>query len=397
MSKIDNRTVGNDVAIVIGDRRISGWQTVSITRSAEAMPNSFVVTMTEEFSNDPHTILALPGDGVCKVMIGEDVVITGYVDRYNVITHPHGHDVQITGRGLCEDLVDCSIDLLDPKSPVHGGMISAPDAADLATKLCAAFGIKVRLAVADRGRPIRYLQVAAGETPYEVIERVCRYAAYLVYEDELGALVLDRVGTAKMASGFTEGENAEAAASTLSIDRRYSDYAVIFGTISQAWEGAGVDPTLKRAGAVDPTLKTVLKRYRPLIIVSPQAEPYPGWAQSLANWEMARRRGRSQAVQLTCDSWRDKSGKLWQVNHLAPVHLPQHKLVNAEWLIGAVTYRKDSSGTHADLVLMPPDAYSPQPTVLNLWDREIAAGQPGAAPAPAAPPPGVTGPDPNAQ
>jgi prophage tail gpP-like protein len=395
MSKIDNKTVGDEVAIVIGGRRIAGWQSVSISRSAEACPNNFAFTMTEEFSSDPGTVLAVPGEGVCQVFIGDDLVITGYVDRYGVITRPGGHEVQIAGRGLCEDLVDCSIDLLDPKSAVVNGSVSSSSAIDLASKLCAAFKIKTRLAVIDRGRPIPNFQVAAGETPYEVIERVCRYAAYLIYEDEIGTLVLDRVGTLKMASGFTEGQNIEAAASNISVDGRYSDYCVIWGTVSQAYEGAGVDPTLKRATAVDLAVKNTLKRYRPRIIVSAQTSDYAEFGQNLANWELARRRGRSQAVQLTCDRWRDLAGKLWQPNYLAPLHMPNHKLVNAEWIIGNVTFRKDGGGTHADLTLMPREAFSVEPIALNLIDREIAAAKPGAPPAPS--PPSTQHQDPQAQ
>jgi prophage tail gpP-like protein len=46
-------------------------------------------------------------------------------------------------------------------------------------------------------------------------------------------------------------------------------------------------------------------------------------------------------------------------------------LVNKDWLISTVTFRKDQSGTHADLVLMPPRAFEVQPSTLNPWDGEI--------------------------
>ena len=48
-----------------------------------------------------------------------------------------------------------------------------------------------------------------GETPYQIIESMARYAGYLVYEDETGALVLDRVGTKPHASGFSLPGNIE--------------------------------------------------------------------------------------------------------------------------------------------------------------------------------------------
>ena len=87
---------------------------------------------------------------------------------------------------------------------------------------------------------------------------------------------------------------------------------------------------------------------------------------------------------LTCDSWRDSAGKLWQPNYLATVDLPTLKLSKVKWIIATVTFRKDASGTHADLTLMPPDAFSVQPSTLNIFDREFNAGsalEPGSSPA----------------
>ena len=51
-----------------------------------------------------------------------------------------------------------------------------------------------------------------------------------------------------------------------------------------------------------------------------------------------------------------------------------HKLVNQQWIIGTVTFRRDGSGTHADLTLMPPDAFNPEPVALNLFDWEVSRG-----------------------
>ena len=55
---------------------------------------------------------------------------------------------------------------------------------------------------------------------------------------------------------------------------------------------------------------------------------------------------------------------------LAPINAPALKIANAQWIIGTVTFRKDRSGTHADVMLMPPAAYNPQPMALTFWDRE---------------------------
>jgi len=364
----------DEISILVGNTWIRGWEKISITRSLEHFPNSFVLTATDQYPYDADRATLFPGGPgqLCFVLIGNDVVITGYVDRYVTSISPNSHELSIVGRGTCSDLVDCSI---DPDAPGMTNMtIQAANTLDLAQKLAKPFGITARLAISALGPGLPALTFELGETPYEVLERVCRFTGFLAYEDENGFLVLDRVGTKKMASGFTMPGNIESASASLSFDQRYSKYTVVWSSVAQF---SDVSPLAnQRATVTDPTMPK--SRFRPRIIVSEQTGPSPGpngaedyWGKTRANWEMARRIGRSQAIELTCDSWRDAAGKLWQPNYLAPVHAAPMKIVNAEWVIGSVVFRKDQSGTHADLTLMPPDAFRPEPVPLTLWDLEI--------------------------
>jgi prophage tail gpP-like protein len=43
----------DDVAIRVGSTDFKGWQTVSIMRSCESMPNSFQMTASTEFMQGP--------------------------------------------------------------------------------------------------------------------------------------------------------------------------------------------------------------------------------------------------------------------------------------------------------------------------------------------------------
>jgi prophage tail gpP-like protein len=391
----------NEIAIVVGGNRIVGWENVSITRSIEQFPSSFVLTAADQFPYDPTraTIFRSGPGKKCQIYIGADLVLTGYVDQYSTNVGTGHHDVTITGRGLCEDLSDCSADLLNTPE-LRGATILASNALDLAQKLCKPFGITARSAVADLGKPLPAITVALGETGYEIIERVARYTGYLVYEDEFGNLVLDRVGTQKMASGFTMPGNIEGASSTLAFNQRFSTYVVVWNSVAQYGE---INPLANQRASIDDAkfIARFPHRYRPRIIVSEQVGPSPAganvmdyWADKRAKWELARRIGRSQAISLTCDSWRDSAGQLWKPNYLAPISAVALKILNVEWIIGTVTFRKDASGTHADLVLMPPDAFDPEPAPLYLWDAEIMhALQTSQSPAPptTAPPKAIQG------
>lgn len=354
----------NEVSIQVNGNNFQGWQSVSITRSCESMPNAWAVTASTEFMQGPALAGTRPGQA-CSIYIGSDLVITGWIDRRTISTDPHSHGVTLSGRGITRNLVDCSADLINDPN-LKGGMINAANTKDLAQRLCKAFGITVVSAVSDLGIGIPSFQVALGESPYEIIESVARYAGYLVYEDQNGNLVLDRVGTQSMASGFTMPGNIEAIGAERSVDGRYSDYIVVYYGINQLSDLGALNN--QRAIVKD----TTMTEYRPLIRVSAQITPAYDVGQAMANWEKARRLGRSQAASITCDSWRDTAGKLWTPNMLASIEAPKADITGANWIIGTVTYRKDMSGTHADLVMMPPDAFNPEPNPLNLFDNEIA-------------------------
>jgi hypothetical protein len=45
--------------------------------------------------------------------------------------------------------------------------------------------------------------------------------------------------------------------------------------------------------------------------------------------------------------------------------LPGLKVPDVSWVIADVIFRRDASGTHADLVLMPKEAFVPEPFLLT--------------------------------
>lgn len=374
----------DDVVIRVGGKQFSGWKTVAITRSCESMPNAWQVTASTEFMQGAALAGTRPGQA-CTILIGSDTVITGWIDRRSISASPNSHDVMLSGRGLTRNLVDCSADLANDPG-LRGGMMTCTSALDLATRLSKAFKITCKSAVSDLGQPIPAFQVRLGETPYEVIETVARFCGYLVYEDETGALVLDRVGTKKMASGLTMPGNIEAINADRSVDQRYSQYLVVWYGVDQLVDLGGL--ANRRAISQDASLG----EYRPKIIVSEQITPPTAataaivdsnaQARRRANWEMARRIGRSQAASIVVDSWRDKAGTLWTPNRLVTIDAPHADISNANWVIGSVSFRKDASGTHADLVVMPPEAFEVEPTTLNLFDAELTLSPKTNSPAP---------------
>ncbi|MFM0136845.1 phage baseplate assembly protein [Caballeronia grimmiae] len=360
----------DDVVLEIGrteaeTKRYSGWTKMRITRGILRLTGDFSVELSDFSPRESANFDCRPGD-VVKVLIGSSLVITGYVNVFNPSISRGGHSIRINGRGRCQDLIDCSAEW-------PSGQISGSNALQIAQKLTTVYaGLNVTSDGND-GPSIPLFSICVGETPFDIIERIARYAGLLVYELPDGSLYLSRVGDTSMASGVAQGLNVEAASFEWTDHDRYSLIGAYQQTMMTAGDyGANIGPV---ATAED---KTVI-RNRKLYFQSEQIISGFELAKQRVAWEQSRRAGQSQSLHVVVDGWRDADGKLWEPNSQLRVDIPVLKIPSGTMmLIAEVTYRRDENGTHADLVLMPPSAFTPEPIILQnvAPDTVLGAGAP---------------------
>ena len=155
----------DDVTLTIGGTVVSGWKAVRITRGIERIPSDFDISLTERYPNLGDVSVS-PGDA-CVLKIGADTVVTGYVDRVTRTVDPHQHPITVSGRGMCEDLVDCSAQL-------QTFQFQNQTTAAIAGALAGPFGIDVLALSVGIVHPQVCLNV--GESPFSVIDRLCKLA-----------------------------------------------------------------------------------------------------------------------------------------------------------------------------------------------------------------------------
>lgn len=344
--------MSDELTLEVSGREISGWDHVRVTRSIERLPSDFSLSLMDYYPASNEKQLVSPGEA-CVVRLGNDPVVTGYLDRWSPVIGPSRHEVHATGRGKCQDLVDCSAiwpnNVIENATPLQ-----------IAQKLASPYGINVATDVSDLPN-VPQFSLNWGESSQEVIDRMMRWAALLYFDLPDGSLWLTRVGTRKATSGLATGQNIQAAWYDSSCDGRYSEYTGISMPTTAVTE---ISPdegyaSVTLATANDPEIAAM--RYRNLVTLIESTLNTYGSAQQYINWEMNRRFGRSRVLHLTVDSWRDTAGKLWEPNTLIPVTAPQLNLDNDAWLLGEVTYQKDERGTTAEMVLMPPQAFMVEP------------------------------------
>ncbi|MDB5822159.1 MAG: hypothetical protein JWR21_863 [Herminiimonas sp.] len=354
--------MSDDLTLRVNGVDVSGWTQTRVTRGIERCPSDFEFEMTERYPNEPNAFIVQEGDS-CQVLLGTDVVVTGFVDRVNPSIDASSHSIHISGRGKCADLVDCS-------GEWAAGQISGSSVLAIAQKLCLPYGIfsdgratspiTVSTDVADVGPVIPQFSLNLGETPFSIIERICRYSALLAYEEADGNLFLTRVGSVEAASGLVQGKNVQRASIMKSMDQRYSEVYGYIQSVDTFHDVGGIG-NLQHI-AIDPNVA----RHRRMVVIAESGDSGFEILRRRTLWEVARRFGRSYPLSVTVDSWRDGAGTLWTPNTLVPVSLPALKIPDGKWILSEVSYNRSAAGgTTADLMLMPPSAFLPQPVTFQ--------------------------------
>ncbi len=361
----------NTITIKAGGYEKSGWTDVDISRGIESVPSFMQLSVTEEFPNNTAVLPLAPGQP-CVVTIGKDTILTGYIDRYSASYSDAEHTVSIAVRSKMEDSVDASAEFSQ-----NGGQVNGMNLAQIANQLTEPYGIKV-VDKAQADDVIPSFIINLGETSFDIITRVAHTMATLVYDDSNGNLVLAKVGQeGSHSSGFVEGEGLYSCAVNFSMDQRFSQYITIFQGVNLN-ENLGFNLIEGKASDTD------VPRNRKKFIISPvpanNGMSAETWGNNVAQWAKNRAWGRGQAVELVCDTWRDTDGRLWCPNAYAVVHSPTVHIIKQKWIIGQVKYSlHGDSGTTCSLLLMPPEAFSIQPSTLFRLPPNLTPAASGSA------------------
>jgi prophage tail gpP-like protein len=347
---------------------LTGWKAVRISRSIEVATSSFELTC----SADANTLKLVGREGApAKISIGDDVVLSGFIETIEQTLTPKAHVITLTGRGRLADMVDCSC------------RIDKVNANTTLTALCAAitapYGVSVFVppngtqAILDQLPVLPRQLVSITETAWEVIERYARYCGLLVFESEEGELTISTAGTELGASGVALGQNIEAIVCTKSTLGTFST----FNAVLSAYSAGADDEGVTNLPVVTVVAKNSTGRFRPTYFVSEQSATDRRFVEKRVNWMASRSYGRSRRVRVLVDNWRDASGSPWIPNTNYPVSadtvgVPENTIL----LLAEVTFILDKLGTHAELVFGPRQGFLPEPIALDVlpMDESIQTG-----------------------
>lgn len=343
-----------ELTIKVGGKTVGGWERFSVTRGVELLPSILSVYLTERWPGQIDNVTLAPFQPV-EAFLGNDLILTGYVDLYEPRATAAEHQVSIGCRSKTEDLIDCSVDVDALATANASWAILSPTLGAAAKMLAKPYGIEVVVIGDDPPLDPQFpVSVHPGESVYQVIETLARLTRTLIWDDEKGRLVLSGVGTKRAANPLVEGINIEVEQARLDGSQRFQKI-IVFG--QYVWSDAKTGPHISfRSERTD----TRVPRNRMLMVPIDLPGPNQKWLDQRAEWEIARRYGRSRAVRITVTGWRDRAGALWTPNTLVKVNAPSLK-IDEDMLIAQCTWRRDERGTQTDLYLMPPSGLAPAP------------------------------------
>ena len=381
----------NRVRLLVEGQEYGGWKSVRIEAGIERQARSFDLEVTDRWPGQTDIPRRIRPFDACQVFIGEDLVLTGWVDATPIKYDGKSVGVGVKGRSKTADLVDCcpieagkataaaSVGTWGDVVPLKGGaaenVIRPPAKAAnqwrnqklevIAAALAAPYGVRV-LAEVDTGRPIADHQVQVGETVFESIDRMMRLRHVLSTDNEKGDLVFIDVGSAGRAVTLIEtGKNVLSGSSELDYKGVFSEYVVKgqrvgndeqFGADVAEEEGDAEDYSPTSVTSETATAKDSRAKRRRVLVIKQSGQADDGTCQDRAEYERAHRAAKALETTYTLIGWRQSDGSLWKPNLLVRVRDPLIGF-DAEMVIAECTWTLDQDGLRTDVRVGPPDGY----------------------------------------
>ncbi|ELM3734795.1 phage baseplate assembly protein [Edwardsiella piscicida] len=342
---MENQQNADVVLLTVSGLQWDGWTEMSITNSLDAIAGEFDLTVTTQWSDAaPRTIK----EGLaCTVTIGEDTVLTGYIDDFIPSYDAENVSIRVMGRDKTGDLVDSSV--------VHkSGQWKGIRLEQLASEIARPYGITV-INETHTGDAFASVVLEQGETGFELLDRLAKQRGVLLTSNANGQLVITRASQKRASVALVLGENILAARGRFSWRERASQY-IIKGSTSAGgatWDDQPAAVVGGRQVSID---DAEINRYRPKILVNEDSLTVGG-ASTRGEWYKSRMLGEANVTEITVAGWREQGdvGPLWQKNRLIDIRDPIQNL-DTTWLIKTVTFSEGDGGRITVLALVPPES-----------------------------------------
>lgn len=207
----------NRVSLYIGEKIYSGWTEVKIEFGLNIIAR--VCQITASSSPEDEMYDGIPNGVSCRVKIGDDTVITGYVTKKEKLYGKEGTTISIDIKSRTIDLEECSV----PPNAQHS--FRKVKLASVIESLAGNYGILVVDQVGSK--EIIDQEIQNNETIKSVLEKLLKNRSLLLLDDSYGKLLLTFAGSAGFsADSLQYGKNIITGKRTQDLSKIFRYYVV---------------------------------------------------------------------------------------------------------------------------------------------------------------------------
>lgn len=344
------------------------FTSASVEIRLDALSNAFSFTAVATGNSKPPFKVG----SACRILVGDDVVMTGYIEIIDGSYDSQSHSITYRGRDKTADVVDSNIASLSD----FGTSISLKTVIEKVLNHIGATNIKV----IDNVKPKNFNPAATklapepGDNAFNFIEKFARKRQVILTSDADGNIVIEKTPGAVMDTAlqnFLGASNNNIISASFSYDEtgRYNVYKMTSGLNPSTLTGStsSADVVNQKSTIIDADIRTG----RQLAFV-PESSFSISEGDKRASWESRVRRARGQLYSVTVQGHKPEGlDELWQVNRVVAV-IDDFADIRTGMLINSVVYNFDeNSGSTTTLSLVAENAYNleiQEPVTQKLGD-----------------------------
>jgi prophage tail gpP-like protein len=329
------------VTVVAGGRRWTAFRRVMVDAAINEAARSFRIEIAAEDSPGDAVAAFFAGKPV-EIYFGGDLVLSGYVDRYQPRIGEHSTaEIAVSGRSKGQDLIDSSAEhetgRFRNKTPLEIGQELDRSGVGFTTD--------------QQLDKVEKYQITPGETVFRCIEKLCRAQGVTLSGQPDGSITITKASNKRHAGALVEGRNMKIGEADHNWSGRHSKVIVR----GQRPFGHGPDALEIEAVARDASVK----RNRPVIVIQDD-DTDKKRAGKRARARRDREAGNSLRANATTQGFRDEAGQIWTPGLLVWTESPFLVLAQ-DMVIEKVTYSQErGKGSESVLTLTDPRAHGGQ-------------------------------------
>ena len=330
----------DEVRLVVNGKRFEGWLGVSVKLGLNTFARSFSLTLTRSTRDRKEVFYDVDMKSTIELFIGRDKVLTGYVMSIDESYDASSTVLTVAGYGKGVDLVDSACPIGSKKSFKRAFLT------DIISEICGPFGVRCVDEVGKRER-IDF-NFFTDDRIADVLSKLSARYQLLFSDSAEGDLKIARAGSGGEAERLVFGKTILNLAVRRSASKLFSDWHVI---------GQGANPASNREDDANSLIETSTFPWRKRVSITSQSgdatrEKLKARAVALRDFNVAM----SREVIVTVQGWRQKSGRLWDVNCFVFLDAP-YVHIQERLLVTEVMFSLGAEGSTTTLKLQSPDAF----------------------------------------